>query len=164
MAKTAQQDKFLEGLRLGLLPAQAAGRANYKQPAKHAYQLMNDKALKPEISAIYAEIRKESRITRLDIEKGVLDAIQMARLMSDPTAMIRGYAELNKMQGNYAPEKREVTVNGMQRRLATELESFTDQELVELVSQEGTTYLLESTDYHVVEGEGEGEGEDSADA
>lgn len=142
-------DKFLEGVEMGMAPIQAAGYAGYKNPGKSCKDLL----AKPEILARYEAIkeqtRADARITRKEIEEGVLDAISIARLQADPLGMIRGYGELNKMQGNYAPEKRTLEITAGQKRLVTQLEALPEQELMEMIAEAGDEMIIDAEFYEL---------------
>ena len=42
----------------------------------------------------------------------VLEAIEMARFISDPAAMLPGAQELNRMWGSYARQTRNIIISG----------------------------------------------------
>jgi phage terminase small subunit len=146
-----RQRKYVEGIEVGLDPTQAAKRAGYKNPKHDVQRLKKDPEVIKALEAVHATHRAELKMTREKVQDIVTEAIEMARLMSDPLAMIRGAQELNKMCGFYAPEVKEVHLNGKQRRLKTELENMSEQELLALV------------DATVIEGEFTTEGTDDGD-
>lgn len=158
-------DKFIEGLEMGMIPVQAAGYAGYKNPAKSSRDLLAKPEVMQQFDAIKERIRAEARITRKDIEEGILDAIGLARLQADAMGMIRGYSELNKMQGNYAPEKRQIELSSKQRRVVTQLEELTEQQLLEMVSEAGDEMIVDAEYYEVDEDDDDdstSEGDDDA--
>jgi hypothetical protein len=61
------------------------------------------------------ELRNAAQIERGDVITGFMDAIDLARTAADPGSMIRGWSEIGKMLGLYAPEKKEVTITAGQR-------------------------------------------------
>jgi hypothetical protein len=72
---------------------------------------------------------------RQDVQDIVMEAIQMARIGSDPMTMIRGAQELNKMCGFYAPEEKKYSLNISQRRIQERFDELSDHELLELASR-----------------------------
>jgi len=142
-------EKFLEGIQMGMVPIQAAGYAGYKNADKSCRDLLAKPEILAQYEAIKEQIRSEARITRKDIEAGVLDAINIAKLQADPLGMIRGYGELNKMQGNYAPEKRTLEITGAQKRIVTQLEDLSEQALVELIAEAGDEMIIDAEFYEI---------------
>ncbi len=84
------------------------------------------------------ELSNALQIKRADVVDGMMEAIDMAKLAADPMAMIRGWSEVAKMLGLYAPEvkKVEMSING--NNLLSKYEAMTDEELIAIV--EGSTF------------------------
>jgi len=148
-------EKFLEGIEMGMIPIQAAGYANYKDAGASSRQLLARPEIAEKVAVIRENIRASAKITRAQIEEGILDAISMARTMSDPLGMIRGYGELNKMQGNYAPEKKSIEITSKEKRIVTQFEDLDDQQLLELISEEGDELIIDAEFYEVRDGDAE---------
>ncbi|MEO8740144.1 MAG: hypothetical protein ABI537_10630 [Casimicrobiaceae bacterium] len=55
-----------------------------------------------------AELAAAAKVTRDDVMQGLQEAIDLARLKSDPAAMIAGWRGVGKMCGFYAPERKVV--------------------------------------------------------
>lgn len=70
-----------------------------------------------------------AQIQRADVIAGFMEAIDTARIACDPGSMIRGWTEIGKMLGLYAPEKVEVTVTAGQRAIQSKYEIMSDEEL-----------------------------------
>ena len=94
-----------------------------------------------EVAAYLAEARKgivdATTLTRLDVIQGILNAIEMARTMSEPATMIAGYEKLAKIMGFNQPEvkKLDITINGA--RVRHKMEMMSDAELLQIA--EGAT-------------------------
>ncbi len=84
------------------------------------------------------ELSTALQIKRADVVDGMMEAIDMAKLAADPMAMIRGWSEIAKMLGLYAPEvkKVEMSING--NNILSKYEAMTDEELIAIV--EGNTF------------------------
>lgn len=65
---------------------------------------------------------------------GLLDAVEAARLQGDAGAMIRGWSEIGRLMGYYAPERQiKIHANIAAKRVIDKLETLSDQELLKLV-------------------------------
>ncbi len=135
-----QQQEWLDFVQSGLTPVQAASAAGYKDPIHAANRLSKLPWAKQEMASLRTAREKEMRMTREKVQKGILEAIELARLGGkngpDPASMIRGFAEINKMCGYYAPEKKQLELTGTQRRLQNDFETLSDDKLLELIEQE----------------------------
>ena len=85
----------------------------------------------------YLEMNREElsnalQLKRGDIVAGMMRAVDLAHMIGDPGSMIRGYSEIAKMLGLYAPEKKEVTVTMSQRAIANRYEGMSDEDLLKL--------------------------------
>ena len=99
---TEKMNLFVQNWAKGDSIGASAMRAGYATGAI-GYQLVkmpNILALKAKLSAEYAEA---GQMTREIVMEGLKEAIDMARLTSEPTAMIAGWREIGKMCGYYAP-------------------------------------------------------------
>lgn len=127
------QEVFVEGILNGLsqqAAAEAAGRINGSQMASVP-------KIQEEIAKARAQISDATLLRRVDTVNGILDAIQMAKMISDPTAVIRGWVEIGKILGHYAPEVHEVHISMSQARIRDKLEALSDEDLLRL-SEEAT--------------------------
>jgi hypothetical protein len=64
------------------------------------------------------------------------EGLNMARSARDPQAFFRGITEINKMQGYYEPEKRVVDVNVTLRDQIRQLETLSEDELLQRIGGE----------------------------
>ena len=78
---------------------------------------------------------------------GMLEAIDLARILEKPTAMISGWKEVGRMCGFYEPDRKEITLNVQGAQLEKELKSLPREELYRLMEQHGQS--LDS----IIEGE-----------
>ena len=132
---TQKEHDFLNAIEMGLTTTQAVKRAGYKNTS-----ILGDLLKKPHIASRMKDIREnianENKMTRDKVMEGIAEAIDMAKLMGDPQSMIRGWSEVAKMCGYYAPEKKELKLSVGARRLKTEFESLPQEELLKLASEE----------------------------
>ena len=65
---------------------------------------------------------------------GLLEAVAYARTQMNPMAMIRGFAEIGKMLGLYAPEVKRVEVSADGQVEMDRLARLSDAELLKMVA------------------------------
>jgi phage terminase small subunit len=82
------------------------------------------------------ELSDLTQLKRVDIIMGMTDAIEMARLAADPSAMIKGWSEVAKLLGLYAPEVKKVEMSIGGRSLTSRYETMSDEQLYEIIEGE----------------------------
>ena len=114
--------------------AAAAVRAGYSQ--KCARSIAHENTTKPDIQAVLqarqAELANKLRISREGVVRGLVDAIDIARLQQNPMAMVSGLREIGRMLRFYAPAVKRVAiaaVSGAQSRF----EHLSDTELIKVI-------------------------------
>ena len=132
---TEKQRLFVKNWAAGDTPMNAAIRAGYSEGgATLSYRLIR----MPNILALYEQEKKayedSVQMTRKRVMEGLLEGVEMAKLMAEPASMIAGWREIGKMCGYYEPVKKkvELTVNGqvaMQR-----MERMSDEELMKYIA------------------------------
>ena len=86
--------------------------------------------VKDEIARARQEIENLTTLKRIDVIEGILDGINTAKFMSDAGNIIRGWTEIAKILGHYAPEVKKVEVTVGQARLRSQFEMMSDEELL----------------------------------
>lgn len=107
-------------------PSAAANDAGYKAPPK-------SQKVRHALNIINGEIAKTLDINLDFIQKGMLDAVQIARSKGEPMAMIAGYREMGKLTGMYV-EKKEIDVN-IRYLTEAQLQELSDKELDVLIER-----------------------------
>jgi phage terminase small subunit len=74
--------------------------------------------------------------SRKKVLEGFLEAIEQAKLMSEPMVQIAGWREIGKMCGYYAPEVKEINITVGAKRVIGQLEVLSDKELLELIEKD----------------------------
>lgn len=114
----------------------AALKAGYSQGASNVAAWKND----PRILAIIAAEQKKNEETvdmsRKKVMDGFLEAIDIARIQADPTAMIKGWTEVAKMCGYYAPDTKKVEISISAKRLVDKFETMSDEELLKYAEKD----------------------------
>lgn len=130
-AITAQGEKFVEAKLAGMSDAQAkqvAGFSPNTDPNKV-------QSIRCQIEAARRWLTSTTQITRLDVIEGMIDGIELARMQGDAGNVIRGWSEVGKVLGHYAPEVKKVELTMEQGKLRSKFEALSDEEL--LAIQEG---------------------------
>jgi len=120
---TARQEEFVQAVVTG---APTSGISN-------SSAMTAIPKVKAEIAAARLELSDATKLTRLDVIEGVLDGIQVARMQADGGNVIRGWTEIAKILGHYAPEVKTLNLNINQQRLRSKFEELSDEELMGIV-------------------------------
>lgn len=132
---TEKQRIFVEYWARGETISNAAARAGFSSSST-AYALTrtpNVLALKKKYEAKYEE---ESQMTRKKVMDGFLEAIEMAKLMSEPATMVSGWREIAKMCGYMAPVEHKVKVDVSGNVTMQQLTQLSDAELLEVIQRD----------------------------
>lgn len=133
---TSKQARFIEEYLVDANGAAAAVRAGYAAgSAKVAASRMltKDNPVRRAIRARQDADSERLGVSRIHVLAGLQEAINQARDQSNPLAMIRGWSELAKMMGFYAPETKRVEVSTTVQDTFKHLQQKTDVELVNLI-------------------------------
>lgn len=106
------------------------------QPSVKANQAMKKPTVQVAIAHERAKYEAASDITRRKVIDGFKEAIDMARVQADPTAMIGGWREIAKVCGHYEPTKQELIITFRGERTLRQMEQMTDEQLLKLAHQE----------------------------
>lgn len=131
-----QQSLYVEGVLDGKPRAQAAAEAGYASPDKVATMIERSEAVRTAIREARNELSTVAQMKRADVLMIFMNAIDLARIAGDPTAMVAGAREVGKMLGLYAPEKKEIELTVGQARLRSTYEGMTDEELLAIIEGE----------------------------
>ena len=132
---TEKQKLFVQNWAKGDSVNNAALRAGFASPSM-AYRLIhmpNVLRLKAQYEAKYEE---ESKMTRKKVMDGFLEAIEMAKLMSEPATMVSGWREIAKMCGYMAPVEHKVKVDVSGNVTMQQLTQLSDAELLEVIQKD----------------------------
>ena len=123
---TDQQAKYVEGVLAGKPKTRAAVDAGYRD----AQLVETSETVKRELALAREQMTDLSKITRLTTIDGILDGIALARMQGDAGNVIKGWTEIAKIQGHYAPEVKTINVNMNSQRLRSKFEALSDEELL----------------------------------
>lgn len=139
---TESQEAFVEGVLDGKSRGQAALDAGYSSPSASS-TIAKSEAVQVALSERRAELSSATQITRAGVLNGILDAIEMARLMADPTAMLTGYRDISKMMGYNAPEVKKVEIRDTSDRLHRRMQALSDEDLLKIINGEADMDVIE---------------------
>lgn len=131
---TTKQRQFVEAWAKGDSIPNACLRAGYSDDGigYRLARMPNILALKHEYEAEYEQA---AEMDRKQVMEGFKEAIEMAKLMADPTAMISGWREIGRMCGYYAPVEARVKIDITGNVTMTRLTQMTDAELLEMIER-----------------------------
>jgi hypothetical protein len=131
---TDQQKRFIQFWAQGETISCAAMRAGYSDNATYCYRLVKD----PAILAVYHAEKKKYEVsvqmTRTKVMEGLLEGIEMGKMIADPNAVIRGWREVGLMCGYYAPVQKKITIEG--NMTFQKVERMDDATLLKLIKGE----------------------------
>ena len=133
-----KQERFVSEYLVDMNATRAAIRAGYspRTAKSQASRLLSYVDLQKEIiTRKQAQTALRLEIRRDDVVIGLLGAIELAREQGDPSIMIRGAAELNKMLGFYAPKTPNKDKGGAYDCHQIQLKDMSDKELVSLIAE-----------------------------
>lgn len=123
-----QQRTYVDAMMTGKTKSAAAKLAGYD----HAQGLEASETVRRELAIAREQLTDITKITRVTVVEGMLDGIALARMQGDSGNVIKGWAEVGKLLGHYAPEVKTINVTANQQRLRSKFEALSDEELVAL--------------------------------
>jgi hypothetical protein len=114
----------------------ASARAGYGDAATYAYRLVH----MPNVQALYREEKRlyeeASQMTRKKVMDGLLEGIEMAKLMAEPASVINGWKTVGQMCGYFEPVKKklEITVKG--QIAMQKMELLSDEDLIKMLTND----------------------------
>lgn len=120
----------------GMNQKTAARNAGYSTPHVDGTRAMHHPHVQAALRHLQAKYEQASQMKRKRVMDGILEAIEMAKLQSDPAVMISGWREIGRMCGYYAAEKKEISVSISAKRAVDKLETLSDAELLEMIEED----------------------------
>ena len=132
---TTQQREVVEHRAAGDSSPNAMARAGYNDQPSYGYRM----AKMPNILALYNEEKRlyeeASQMTRKRVMDMLVDAYDMAKLMSEPASMVSAAREVGKMCGYYEPVKTQVNVTVNGQVSIDRMSRLSDDELLKIIEQ-----------------------------
>lgn len=144
---TTQQRLFVQHWAKGETIPNAMARAGYNDQPSYGYRM----AKMPNILALYneekAKYEEAAQMTRQRVMDGLLEAVEMAKLMAEPATMVSGWREIGKMCGYFEPKKVDINVNVTGNVIHQRLTQLSDAELLKIIQEQGVGPLLDAPEY-----------------
>ncbi len=134
MSLSARRAKFVNEYLLDFNGSRAARAAGYSVKSAHvaaSRMLRNDKVIAA-IALKTAVLANQYELNKYNVINEIRAAIALAETKFDPNAMIRGWTEIGKILGFYAPEVIKTEVKNEDSVMKLKLEAMTDEELIEI--------------------------------
>ena len=133
---TPKQLAYIDARGKGMNIIQAAQAAGYAHPEVVGYAVEKKPAVKAAIVKAWDQHEKTSVMSKKKVMDGMLYAIDQAKLLADPTAQISGWREIAKMCGYYEPQKMKVEISVSAKRMFSQFETLSDEELLKIADTE----------------------------
>lgn len=134
-ALSEQQKAFIKFWAQGESVYAASAKAGYLDGGATAYKMVRQ----PHIIEIYQREKKAyeeaCQMTRKRVMDGLLEGIEMAKMMAEPASVIAGWREIGKMCGYYEPVQVKHTVTHEGKVILDRLEKLSDDELFRLIQE-----------------------------
>lgn len=115
---------------------QAAQSAGYAMPHIQGPAVEKSPFVRAALEKEWAKAEKVSEMSKKKVMDGMLYAIDQAKLLADPTAQISGWREIAKICGYYEPQRVQIDVSVSAKRLFSQFETLSDDELLKIAEQE----------------------------
>jgi hypothetical protein len=133
---TEKQKLFVKHWAEGDSISSAALRAGY---SSHSAGMCYRLAKMPNILALKSRYELEweevNQMTRKRVMDGMLESIEMAKLMAEPATMIQGWKTIGQLCGYFAPMQHQVKVDVTGNIVLDKLNAMSDAELLKVISQ-----------------------------
>jgi phage terminase small subunit len=132
MAKklSPQQEIVVDQLLSGKTERQAALAAGFTSASASS-----SRSVQTVLDEARTALARATNIRKQDVLNGILEAIDRAKSGGEPGTEIKGWTEVAKMLGYYAPEVKKIQLSMDQGRMKSKFEALSDEELIELASK-----------------------------
>lgn len=139
---TSKQKEFIKIWASGESIQSAAIRAGYHDGGRTGYATSKY----PVALELYAKEKAlyeaSCMMTRKKVMDGLLEGVEMAKIIGEPASVIAGWREVGRMCGYYEPVKRQLDINITGDVNIKRLESMPDSELLKLIKGEVTDVVF----------------------
>ena len=130
---TAQQRQLVELVAKGESVNSASQRVYTNGTA--GYEAMKVPAVQKALAIEKAKFEADNQMTRVKVMEGLKEAIDMAKLMSEPSSMIQGWKVVAQMCGYMAPVEARLKIDVTGNVTMTRLTQMSDSELLEMIEK-----------------------------
>lgn len=133
---TEKQFKFAQALAKGISVGAASREAGYNDRSSMGRKMVKSPAVMKVVDRERELYKEACHLTREAVMEGMKEAIDMAKLQSEPATMIAGWRQIALLCGYYAPAKVEVALNVNDGNAMSKLNLMTDAQLIEVMQGE----------------------------
>lgn len=129
---TVRQQRFVDAYVLSGNASDAAREAGYSEGSAKvtASRLLTKPNVSSALAARQAEYAAKLEVTKDDVVRGILSAIDMARKQDNPAVMIQGCCALGKMLGFFSPEVSRIEMGANSSALKARMAALSDADLL----------------------------------
>ena len=140
MKLSARRSKFVDEYLLDFKASRSARAAGYAVSGARvtAHRLLTDANVKASIALKTQEMAQQYDISKEKVITELQAAIKVAETKRDAGAMIRGWIEIAKIMGFYAPEVIKLAVTTENKVLRAKYEALRDEELMAIINGNST--------------------------
>lgn len=128
--------------RMKAIEAVAVMGMNYREAGEYSgltQGTVSNLMQKPKVKEYVAQIQRTQarklNVSRERVMEGILDAISDAKMLGEPASQIRGWEQIAKMQGYYAPERRVLELPEEAQEFINAMQSLDSSEVARLAGQ-----------------------------
>ena len=142
---TEKQSAYVDGIMKGKDRIRAAADAGFASPAAHQGDPEKSVQVRRALAEARSELSSAAQISRADVIDGIAEAINLARLSADPATMIKGWSEIGKILGHYAPEVKKLEISAEARNTQQKLSIMSEQDLLDIITGRTTIDVTPET-------------------
>lgn len=132
---TEQQRAFVRHLATGESTLTASLKAGYSDNGTYAYRMLHMPNIQLALQEEQRKYAEASGMTRKAVLEGFQEAIQLAKMVEEPSSMIAGWREIAKVCGFYEPAQIKITHTHEGKVLHERVEKLSDDELMKLIEE-----------------------------
>lgn len=137
------------------LPMKEICRQAGVKPSQVAQWKLKSPAFRRALDIEHNRTQQAAGMDRKQVLQGILEAIEIAKDMRQPSSMISGWKEVGRMCGFYEPERREITLSVDKKQVMEELKSMSTSELLEYAAKKDAEDNALDAEFEVVEDDAE---------
>ena len=110
----------------------------------------NSAGFKEAMAKEYRRSQVTANMNRKTVVNGMLEAVEMAKDLRQPSSMITGWKEIARMCGYYEPERREIILSVDHKQLLQDIQTMPKDKLLELWHENQAT-PIEDAEFEVID-------------
>lgn len=149
---TKKQTEFLAiYTSCAFMPMKEICRQAGVKPAQVAQWKLKSPAFRRQLDIEFNRSQQAAGMDRKQVLQGILEAIEIAKDMRQPSSMISGWKEVGRMCGFYEPERREITLSVDKKEIIREIQEMDTKDLLEYAARKDAEDHALDAEFEVVE-------------